>query len=99
MPTILLVKYFGDDGDLYALLIYSPIFLIFGEIVPKSIYQQNANTIAPAIVRVLRLFSLLFYPIIFIFSRIARRTHQQQWPYCSFVGQINEIVPLSIDFP
>jgi CBS domain containing-hemolysin-like protein len=72
LGTLLMVKYFGDDGDLYALLIYSPIFLIFGEIVPKSIYQQNANTIAPAIVRVLRLFSLLFYPIIFIFSRIAR---------------------------
>ncbi len=72
LGTLLMVEYFGDNGDVYALLIYSPIFLIFGEIVPKSIYQQNSNTIAPVIVRVLRLFSLLFYPIIFIFSRIAR---------------------------
>ncbi len=72
LGTLLMVKYFGDKGDLYALLVYSPIFLIFGEIVPKSIYQQNANTIAPKIVRVLSMFTWLFYPVIFIFSRIAR---------------------------
>jgi len=71
LGTLLMVKYFGDKGDLYALLLYSPIFLIFGEIVPKSIYQQNANTIAPIIVRTLNLFTWFFYPIIFIFSRIA----------------------------
>lgn len=72
LGTLLMVKYFGDKGDLYALLIYSPIFLIFGEIVPKSIYQQNANTIAPKIVRILHFFTWLFYPLIFVFSRIAR---------------------------
>lgn len=72
LGTLLMVDYFGDQGDLYGLLIYSPIFLIFGEIVPKSIYQQNANAIAPAIVRVLRFFTWFFFPIIFIFSRIAR---------------------------
>lgn len=72
LGTLLMVRYFGDTGDLYALLVYSPVFLILGEIVPKSIYQQNANTIAPAIVRILRFCTWLFYPIIYIFSRIAR---------------------------
>lgn len=72
LGTLLMVDHFGDRGDLYALLVYSPIFLIFGEIVPKSIYQQNANTIAPIIVRVLRVCTWVFFPIIFIFSRIAR---------------------------
>ncbi len=72
LGTLLMVDYFGNEADLYALLIYSPLFLIFGEIVPKSVYQQKANTIAPAIVRVLGVFTWLFFPVIFIFSRTAR---------------------------
>jgi magnesium and cobalt exporter, CNNM family len=70
--TLLMVEHLGEDGDIYALLLYSPLFLIFGEIVPKSIYQQNATYIAPLIVRVLQFFTWLFYPVIFIFSRTAR---------------------------
>lgn len=72
LGTLLMVEHFGEDGDIYALLLYSPLFLIFGEIVPKSIYQQNATYIAPLIVRVLQFFTWLFYPVIFIFSRTAR---------------------------
>ncbi|MGR9099061.1 MAG: hemolysin family protein [Gammaproteobacteria bacterium] len=72
LGTLLMIDLFGKEGDLYALLIYSPIFLIFGEIVPKSIYQQHATLIAPYIVRVLQIFTWLFYPVVFVFSRIAR---------------------------
>ncbi|MDH3899801.1 MAG: hemolysin family protein, partial [Gammaproteobacteria bacterium] len=63
---------FGQLGDLYAVLLFTPLFLILGEIVPKSVYQQKSNEIAPVIVYPLRLFAFLFYPIVFIFSRIAR---------------------------
>ena len=72
LGTLLMVDYFGSEADIYALLIYSPLFLIFGEIVPKSIYQQNANEIAPIIVKILALFTWFFFPVIYIFSRIAR---------------------------
>ncbi|WP_305907761.1 hemolysin family protein [Methylomarinum sp. Ch1-1] len=72
LGTLLLVDLFGNDADLYALLIYSPLFLIFGEIVPKSVYQQHATLIAPYLIRILALFTKLFFPLIFIFSRIAR---------------------------
>ncbi len=68
----LMIKYFGSLGDLYAFLIFTPLLLIFGEIVPKSIYQQKSDHIAPIAVYPLRIFSWLFFPIIFIFSRIAR---------------------------
>ncbi len=59
-------------GDLVSVIVFTPFLLILGEIVPKSVYQQTANTISPWIIRPLRFFSLLFSPIIFIFSRIAR---------------------------
>jgi putative hemolysin len=74
LGTLLMIRFFGKHGDIYAFLIYTPFFLILGEIVPKSVYQQKANVLAPIIIYPLRLFSIIFAPIIFIFSRIARLT-------------------------
>jgi CBS domain containing-hemolysin-like protein len=73
LGTILMIRLLGEHGDLYAFLIYTPLFLILGEVVPKSVYQQKANQFAPVIIYPLRFFSLLFYPVVFIFSWIARQ--------------------------
>lgn len=70
--TMMMIRTFGDAGDLYAVLLFTPLFLILGEIVPKSVYQQKSNELAPIIVYPLRIFSTLFYPLVFIFSRVAR---------------------------
>jgi CBS domain containing-hemolysin-like protein len=70
--TLLMIRYFGEHGDLYAFLVYTPLFLILGEIVPKSVYQQKSDMLAPIIIYPLRVFSLVFAPIIFVFSRVAR---------------------------
>ncbi|MGB5717207.1 MAG: hemolysin family protein [Gammaproteobacteria bacterium] len=72
LGTMLMIRSFGQLGDLYAVLLFTPVFLILGEIVPKSVYQQKSNEIAPVIVYPLRVFSIVFYPLVFIFSRIAR---------------------------
>ncbi|MEN8175667.1 MAG: hemolysin family protein [Pseudomonadota bacterium] len=72
LGTMLMIEHFGQLGDLYAFLLYTPIFLIFGEIVPKSVYQQKSDAVASFVVFPLRFFSLLFYPLIFVFSRVAK---------------------------
>ncbi len=72
LGTMLMIRYFGSRGDLLAFLVYTPVFLIFGEIVPKSIYQQKSDVMATIVVYPLKAFSLLFYPIVFVFSRVAR---------------------------
>ena len=72
LGTLLMIRAFGQLGDLYAVLLFTPLFLVLGEIVPKSVYQQKSNEIAPVIVYPLRVFSILFYPLVFVFSRIAR---------------------------
>jgi CBS domain containing-hemolysin-like protein len=69
---MLMIRSFGELGDLYAVLLFTPLFLVFGEVVPKSVFQQKSNEIAPVIVYPLRFFSVLFYPVVFVFSRIAR---------------------------
>ena len=72
LGTLLMIKFFGEYGDLLAFLVFTPLFLVFNEVVPKSVYQQKANTLAPIVIFPLRLFSLLFYPLVFVFSRLAR---------------------------
>jgi CBS domain containing-hemolysin-like protein len=72
LGTLVMIEQFGEHGDLYAFLLYTPVFLIFGEVVPKSVYQQKSDELAPILIYPLRAFSVLFYPIIYVFSRIAR---------------------------
>ena len=72
LVTLAMIRVFGLQGDVYAFLILTPLLLILGEIVPKSVFQQKSDAIAPIAIYPLRAFSLLFYPIVFIFSRVAR---------------------------
>ena len=73
LGTILMIQAFGEHGDFIAFLIYTPLFLVLGEVVPKSVYQQKADTLALIIVYPLQFFSWLFYPVVFVFSWVARR--------------------------
>ncbi len=70
--TLLMINYFGANGDIYAFLLFTPLFLIFGEIVPKSIYQQKSDKLTSIIIYPLKWTSYIFYPVIFVFSRVAR---------------------------
>jgi putative hemolysin len=72
LGALIFIDLFGAAGDLISVLVLTPVLLILGEVVPKSIFQQKADTIASRIIYALRFFSYLFYPVIFIFSRIAR---------------------------
>lgn len=73
LGTIVMIRLFGANGDLYAFLFYTPLFLILGEVVPKSVYQQKADQLAPVIIYPLQFFSWLFYPAVIIFSWVARK--------------------------
>ncbi len=72
LGALICIDLFGASGDLISVLILTPILLIFGEVVPKSIFQQKADGIVGSIIYGLRFFSFLFYPVIFVFSRVAR---------------------------
>jgi CBS domain containing-hemolysin-like protein len=72
LGALICIDLFGESGDFISVLLLTPFLLIFGEIVPKSIFQQKADTIVGIIIHGLRFFSYLFYPLIFVFSRVAR---------------------------
>lgn len=72
LGALIFIDLFGAAGDLISVAVLTPVLLIIGEVVPKSIFQQKADTIASRLIYGLRFFSYLFYPVIFVFSRIAR---------------------------
>ncbi len=69
--TVLMVGLFGSKGEIIAIVVFTPLFLIFGEIIPKSIYQQKADTLAPIIIYPLSWLQTLFLPFIWVLSKIA----------------------------
>ncbi|MET0088065.1 MAG: hemolysin family protein [Sedimenticola sp.] len=72
LGALIFIDMFGTAGDLVSVIVLTPLLLIMGEVVPKSIFQQKADTVSTKVIHGLRLFSYLFYPLIFIFGRIAR---------------------------
>jgi CBS domain containing-hemolysin-like protein len=72
LGALIFIDLFGASGDLISVIVMTPILLILGEVVPKSVFQQKADTLVSSLIYVLRFFSYLFYPLIFVFSRVAR---------------------------
>ena len=69
--TLLMVGLFGGSGELLALLVFTPLFLILGEIVPKSVYQQKADGLVPVIAYPLAWLRTILAPLVWLFSTVA----------------------------
>lgn len=67
--TYFIVRNFGERYEGLALLL-SPVVLILGEIVPKSLYQHYANPIVLKTAYPLRFFGLLLSPIVWFLSKL-----------------------------
>ena len=72
MVTALMIHLFGDYGSWLAIVLAAPLIWIFGEIVPKSVFQQRADSLTPVIIFALRFFSYLFFPILIVFTFLTR---------------------------
>ena len=72
LGTVMMIRHIGRGGDLLAVILMVPMMLIFGEVVPKSVYQQKSDLLAPIIIYPLQFFSWLLFPVIWLFSSVAR---------------------------
>jgi len=70
--TLLAIRLVGDSGEWVAFFVFTPLFLILGEIVPKSVYQHRSTEIAPKAIYLLRAFRFVFFPLVLVFSRLSR---------------------------
>jgi len=72
ITTALMIELFGTQSSWLAVVLVAPLIWVFGEIVPKSIFQQRANEITPRAIILLRLASYIFFPILVVFTLITR---------------------------
>jgi CBS domain containing-hemolysin-like protein len=69
--SVMTLAFLGrPGGEAMAVAIMTPTFLIFAEIVPKTIFQQNADRLVGRIVYPLRVASWVFSPAIFVLGRV-----------------------------
>jgi len=59
-------------GKWWTLAVYTPVILIFGELIPKSLFRQYATELALALVYVARLFHLIFLPLVYAVGGLTR---------------------------
>ena len=69
LVTSILMGLYGSKGDLYAFLILTPLVLIFGEILPKTLFQQKADRWVRKIVPAIWVVSLPLYPFVWLMSK------------------------------
>lgn len=72
IATALVIELLGDQYSWLAVVIVAPLIWIFGEIVPKSVFQQRADSITPRAIFFLRGASYLFFPILIFFTFLTR---------------------------
>jgi len=72
LVTSILIGIYGPGGDLYAFLLLSPLILIFGEILPKSLFQQKADRWVQKIAPAIWVVSLFLYPFVWLMSKSAQ---------------------------
>ena len=72
LVTSILISIYGSKGDLYAFLILTPLILVFGEILPKTLFQQKADRWIQKIAPVIWVLSFFLYPLVWFMSKTSR---------------------------
>ena len=68
ISTVLFIKFLGDMGATVSTVIITVIVLIFGEITPKTVSKDFAESFALSTVYAVKAVILIFYPLSFIFG-------------------------------
>lgn len=61
-------QYNHPKASIFAVLVTSPLVVLFGELIPKTVYQRYANSLAPVIALPLTVAFYVFYPFTKILS-------------------------------
>ncbi len=64
VATLTFMRWYPGQAELLSLAVMAPLVLIFGEIVPKSLFQNYADQVAPRAIFLLWLCRFLFYPFV-----------------------------------
>jgi putative hemolysin len=74
--AVLLVRHFGmgeREAAIYTTLIVACIALVFGEVVPKNLFQSHPDRLMRQVSGILRVAEILLFPVIWVLTRVTRR--------------------------
>ena len=72
IATFLVIRHLGEHYEYITILIMTPLILIFGEIVPKTVYRYHAEHITPYLVYPITAISAIFYPFVAILTWLTK---------------------------
>jgi putative hemolysin len=72
LVTFLAIDRFQHRGELIAVLLLSPLVLFWGEILPKTLFRQKADFLAPRVIYPLWAASRVFAPALWFITAIPR---------------------------
>jgi CBS domain containing-hemolysin-like protein len=72
LATVFFTRTFGDGSVAYATIVMTVLVLIFGEILPKSLAKENAESFSMLMSAPLSAFMTILTPIIWIFGGIKK---------------------------
>lgn len=70
LVTSVFISLYGNKGDLYAFLLLAPLILVFGEILPKTLFQEKADKWILKIAPLIWLSSVVLFPLVWLMSKI-----------------------------
>jgi len=70
LSTLAFATLWPEHHAAAAVVFAAPFILVFGELVPKSVYLHHADRIAPIVIYPLRFFSWLFAPLLVVMERL-----------------------------
>lgn len=70
LVTSILLSFYGSKGDFYAFLLLTPLILVFGEIFPKSLFQEKADKWILKITTLIWFFSVVLFPLVWAMTQV-----------------------------
>lgn len=70
--TELSISFFGESGAVVATAVMVPVLLIFGEVIPKSLFLYHADRVAVAVAPGLKFLEILLWPLVQPASALVR---------------------------
>ncbi len=70
--TFYFEEIFGQQSGLYTVAVLTPLIVVFGQVVPKAVFESKRNSIVLWIIYPLWVFSKLFYPVLFFVNLFTR---------------------------
>ncbi len=71
LTASIFIGIFGDDGKWVAILILSPVLLVFCEAIPKTVAKINPIAISQKVALLLRVFSRLVFPAVWVLEKFS----------------------------